>query len=1083
MTLLDDLQALDLSAIVDGKVDIDVVINSDSIIALVGDGAAANVLGDLGTAISTAVQSLDDPAALVAPLTDALITIVGEVDTGDVPVAEYVDAVADAARLIAGLVGMLTGSPEAIEFGGSGSVGQAIERVGGSFGDHAATVGSELSKFRALVQLADGGLPTDVAGLLEPALEILIPFRADSVDAALSWSTTIEARLDGVILDPDLTSGLVNALNQVQVAADMGDAVELQASLDFLTTVQASTVDQLAASLRTVATAVSGISITDGAASLRDLRVILAGADETVFELLDGWREMIASVRETIEGIDPAVAMATFSSILDDVEVRAQEVLVTGVEGAVEVVKQWLRDLLREVPIRPLRLQLSDAITAAAAAIADADLDGPVELVRGALGELSLLLADADPAALVQAAVDELETAVTEAIDALAAALAQITAGVTAVAAEAEAVLQRAVAGLRDFSTVVDDITAAIEQAGIVEAANEITATLEDLREQVSQLVSSAPLPDALRDIVEQLISTLESIDLDAAIGDPLREVAAQVQIPADVASTVRDGLEAIAEAVASLVPADLIADLEAMMGEALSELENLDISSITGGVTSVLDDAASVFDAVSISEIIEPAGEAYAQVLSAVDRVHPRVVLAPAIDLYGQLLGSLPVPDPETMVTRAADVTSQAGESVARTAVEPARQAVSPDAATPAAGEQSSTQREEPPADLRPGDIVRLIGFLPQKLREALTAMDSDDLQTVVDSIDARFRGTATALRRTSNRLAGMEATLTLAIENALMPVSAAQLDAQLALQGSAALSVEGFQVEASFGALVSASPAGLMREIQGERTMIAERCDQTLGDFTGVLADDLDEIAALLDALLPSELFADVHAFLGALDPEPIAAEFDALLAAVVDATPAFLTAAEVELRALEARIRSLIELFNPGALMQRFLGVLDVLREELALLDPGRLADELGEIHAQVKAVLAAYDPLVLAAELDVVVASLAAAVRGLDPSALMPDMSGITTQVARVADILPVNAIAGIGTELELVGAEIRELGVEAMLDAVNALTPEIAEAITILIEAVRNELVALLESIRFSSAGGSVSASVSVGGGT
>ncbi|MGH9136456.1 MAG: hypothetical protein ACRD0G_05325, partial [Acidimicrobiales bacterium] len=134
--------------------------------------------------------------------------------------------------------------------------------------------------------------------------------------------------------------------------------------------------------------------------------------------------------------------------------------------------------------------------------------------------------------------------------------------------------------------------------------------------------------------------------------------------------------------------------------------------------------------------------------------------------------------------------------------------------------------------------------------------------------------------------------------------------------------------------------------------------------------------------------------------------------------------------------------------------------------------------------IKAALTAYDPRVIAGDLDQVLADVAAAIRGLDPSGLLPDLSGISAQVDRLGDILPVNALAGVGTQLEAVGDELRTLDVQGMLDVVNALPPEIAEAITLLIEAVRDEIKALLESIKYAStsASASVSVSGSVGGG-
>lgn len=1079
MTVLDDLQALDLSAIVDAKADISVTINATDLLALVDDGAVSRILGDLGTAIQVAVDGFEEPERLFAPLMVVFADLIDEIDD-EIEVDDYVQAVADAARIIAALVGMLAGEPDRIGFGGT-DIGGALERVGGQFGDHAAAVSGGLSRFRALVQSVESGLPTDPAALVGPALEIVLPVPAASIDVARHWADSLLERLADFEIDPNLTSGLVNALAEVRVAAEAGDATSIEASLAALTRVRASTIDQLAAAMRQIAGVLSGLRIGDGIAPILALRSQLDAADETVFDLLDGWRQTIAGVRATLEAVDATEAMSSFEGLLDGFENEARTILETGVDAGVEGAKQWLRDLLREIPLRPLRRRLSDAIAGIADTIAGADLDAPVAAVRGVLDDLQRMLADADPAALVQAAVTELETVIRDALDDLDAALGQITAAIDAVAGEAEQVLQRAVGGLREFREVVDEITVAIENAGIVDAASRIAETLDSLQRQVSELLSKAPLPDALRETVAQLVSTLESIDLDAAIGDPLREVAAQLQLPADVATTVSDGLTAVADAIESLVPDDVIADLEAMMGDVLAEIEQLDLSQITGGVTEMLDGAAAVFEQVRVAELVGPAGEAFAEVVRVVDRLHPRVVLRPAIDLYGQILGQIPVPQPDTIVTRAGTVTSQAGEAVARAAAEPARRAVGADASMPPAGESPrgglGPAREEPPDDLRPGDVIRLLGFLPAKLREALAGLDAGAAGDVLDGIGDRMLATARVLREVRDRVMALDAAAGRALDGILASVGPAQIDAQLALRVTAA---PGIDIDASLSAVASVGPGALAADLDGERQLLADRARTVSGALVGPLAHDLDAAADLLEAIVPAGLLTDIDAMLAALDPEPIAAEFDALLADVVDAMPDFLAAADAQLRALEARVRALIDELSPGTLMQRYLEVLDVVRDELALLDPGRLADELGEIHALVRATLVAYDPIVLAGELDTTLAALVAAIRGLDPSGLMPDLSGIQAQVARVGDILPVNALAGVGTQLTAVGDELRELDVQGMLDAVNTLTPEVTEAITILIAAVRDEIVDLLESIRYTSTSGSASASFSVG---
>lgn len=1079
MTLLDDLQALDLSAIVEAKADISIAVEAPDLLALVDDGAVGRVLGDLGTAVAAAVAAVDEPEQLVAPLLSAFADLLGSLDT-DIEVDDYVRAVSDAARVVAAIVTMLGGEPDGIGFGGV-DIGEALDRASGHFGEHASVVSGGLSRFRALVQAVERGLPDDPEALVGPALEVLVPVPATSIDAARDWAESLLTQLAGLQLDVGLGSGLVNALADVRVAAEAGDAAALEDALVMLARVRENTVSQLAAALRRAAGVLSSLRIGDGVAPVLGLRAQLGAADEAVLDLLDGWRELVAGVRATLGAVDGAEAMASINGLLDELEVQLRSVLVAGVETGVDAAKQWLRDLLREIPVRPLRRQLSEAIAAVADGIADADLDAPVTAVRGVLDDLRGLLEEADPAALVQSAVAELEGVLRLALDELQAALGGITEAIDAVADEAEQLLSRAVAGLRDFREVVDEVTAAIEEAGILDAAAQIAESLDGLQEQVSGLLSKAPLPDALRDVVEQLISTLESIDLDAAVGGPLREVAAQLQVPDTVATSVRDGLTAVADAVRSLVPTDVIADLESMTGELLAEIERLDISEITGGVTGLLDDAADALEGVRVAELVAPAGEAFDELVRLVDRIHPRAVLRPAIDLYGQLLGELPVPDPETIVTRAASVTSQAGEAVARAAAEPARQAVGSGAAMPPAGSGPrgglGPAREEPPADLRPGDVIRLLGFLPAKLREALSGLDAGEAGEVLAGLDERVRATAAVLRRLRDEVMSLDQTVERALQTVLVTIGPAQVDAQLALRATVA---PGFDVEVGLSALARVGPGELAADLEGERRMLLERARSASGTLSGQLAHDLDATAELLEALLPGELLDDLEALLDALDPEPIAVELDGLLADVVDAMPDFLTGAAVEIRALEARVRALVDEFSPGTLMQRYLEVLEVIREELALLDPGRLADELGEVHAQVRGALTAYDPTALAADLDATLSAVAAALRGLDPSGLLPDLSGIEAQVLRVADILPVNALAGVGTQLTAVGDELRALDVEGMIDAVNGLGPETAEAIELLVTAVRDELVDLLESVRYASSSGSASVSGGVG---
>ena len=912
----------------------------------------------------------------------------------------------------------------------------------------------------------------------------MLPFSTGPIDQLRASLAVVIGQLDRMVLRASLSDGLVAALGRLTVAARAGDRAGVDAALTLIASTRRATLDQVGEGLRRTASLLNGMDIAGGLRPLVDLRGDLDSADDHVFALLDQWRELVVEFNAVLDGLDPAVAMTHIGEFLDLAEARATEYLFAAIDDSVAFIQDQLRGLLRELPLRPLRQELTDGIAGVAAAINDANLDAPVEAVRSGLAEISRVIGELDPAALVQQAVAELEDLLAGALDSLEASLGTITTAINDVATDAAEILGRAVEGLQDFREVVDQITGAIEDAGIREAADAIAAQLHDLQEQVSELLGSAPIPDALRESVDQLISLLESIDLDAAVGEPLREVAAQIAIPGDVATTVHDGLQALADTVVSLVPTDVIADLNEMVGDFLAEFQNLDLAPLTAGITDALDQAAGTLEGLGseqLGALLAPAGEAFDQVLAVVDRLHPRLVLAPVITAYADLLGQVPVPDPTTMTTRAGSVLSAAGETAARAATASVAQAVtgrSGAGAAPPTGAAPTVQ--QPPADLRIGDVVRLIGFLPAKLREALRDLQAGQAAEVLSRVDLLFAGAAAELRGLRDRLMTVQSAIAADLTQVLAPLGAAQLDAQLALESSVVVSADGFDVEASFDVVAQVGPGQMQAALAGDLAMVAARCEAVSGSLTGAVAHDLDAVADLLDAFLPGGITGDLDAFLSALDPEPIAADLDALMARIVDLTPDFLAAVGDELGDLEARVRRLIDQFNPGTLAQRYLRVLDVIREELAVLDPGRLADELGEIHGAVRSVITAYDPRGLAAEIDAILRAAAADVRSLDPTNLLPDLSGLTAQVARVTDLLPVEALEGVGQELVEVGDELRALDIGEMIEAVNAVSPELADAITSLIESIRSELVALLGSIRYSHPSASASVSVSVG---
>jgi hypothetical protein len=159
---------------------------------------------------------------------------------------------------------------------------------------------------------------------------------------------------------------------------------------------------------------------------------------------------------------------------------------------------------------------------------------------------------------------------------------------------------------------------------------------------------------------------------------------------------------------------------------------------------------------------------------------------------------------------------------------------------------------------------------------------------------------------------------------------------------------------------------------------------------------------------------------------------------------------------------------------------LRILLILREELELLSPRRLAEELDEIHGAIRESVAAYDPALLVQSLNAIILEIGNALGALNPATLLGDLTIFDDVADRLAEVNPVTALAGIGTALTDVGNELRALNPQELLDAVNGLAPQVVEAFELALNGIRDEIVALLEALRFAGASVEASASVSVG---
>lgn len=1077
MTLLQDLQNLDFSDIVDARAAITVSLDSPDLQAVLSGGAAQTALAGLGTSIQALSDTASEPAALIVPLVDAVGELAGPLSTDGLPLADYLAAVTEGASIITGL---FQGIDDPVSFGSASgfSIGGVLETAGSIMDDYVQVGLGDVTRFRNLIDTIEGGISTDPQALADLAIDILLPFPKANLAEMRDGVKSILDIAGDITLPTGRISGLVDALEAVATAAATGDPEILEQALLYLDQVRQNTLSVLRDDLLAISTQIGDLRVDLALEPVVAASSVLHTSGEDMIKLLETWRAQIALARQQIESLEPEQIIASLTYILDIIEMGARAQFIDRLDEMTRQLEEWVRDLFRHLPLRDLRAELSQFIHDIAQAIRDADLDRYAREVRQMLDDIQAFVESADLGAEVQAALADAKAAIDGILGGVTSALTTIGDRINALAGEAEAILQRAADALAGFQTTMNEITAAVESLGVEQAQQQVTDTLRELRETAEALLTIAPLPDSLRPMIEQLIDTLEGIDFDVVF-DPVRAAVAELEIPDDVSTGITEALEATQDALDNLIPAELIASIETEITEALDVIRSFDPTALLDEVTGYLDEAADFIEGLDPRPAVAEIRGPYQAILDAVDAVHPGVLLAPVIEAYDDLMRSVPVPSPETAVRRTADALGAADEAVGQTVSQPIRQLASDEASSSGDAETETELPESLLANIRPGDIIRLLGYLPDKLREALAELDEGIAGDALRAIDALCGGLAQDLRNLQSALWAIEARINNGMEEMLRPLGAVQLRAQLAIQANFSIGTHGGMAPAM--ATVSLAGPAPMRTALADTTRLArDRARGAVRSAGGQTGAALERAAAALESCYLARLGGDLDAFLAALDPEPIAAELDALAAAAIAKLVDVMPEITEELQNIVQRLQDLIHEFSPGTWGQKLLVVVDVLREELNVLDPRRLAAELGEIHTAVRETIAAYDPAVFAEEIYEVVVAVAASLRSLNPADLLGDLSFLDDTLDQITAALPSAALEGVGTSLAEVGAQLAELDPAGLIEALNQLGPRVIDALEAAVEAIRREIVALLEALRYASGSVSVTATVEVG---
>lgn len=344
------------------------------------------------------------------------------------------------AEVAAELLKGLDGDPASFGRALGMSVGDALEVAKSSMTGYTQVALGELGKLRRVVDLAKRGVPTEPSAFAALAVEILLPFPQAGLNELRRGLTQIFEAAAQVRLPLERTSGLVIALDGVAAAAHAGNAAALAAAIANLERVRASVTAAIQNELVAVHEKVGRLQLETTLRPMISAADIFQIADEGILDFLQRFRAIMADARQLIDPADLAEGMTVLPKMLDFLEESLRTEFVERVDAQVEALKQWLRDLFAELPLRALREKLRQQFHAAARAIEDADLDRFARPVREKLAAVRAAIDSADLGEGMRSSLQAAAQKIEQALDGILGAMDVIKTQIEAVAGQAEGI-------------------------------------------------------------------------------------------------------------------------------------------------------------------------------------------------------------------------------------------------------------------------------------------------------------------------------------------------------------------------------------------------------------------------------------------------------------------------------------------------------------------------------------------------------------------------------------------------------------------------------------------------------------------
>jgi len=1079
MSLIDDLANLDLSDILQARLDISASLDDDGFKLAVSGDFNTVVLGDLSQ-LAEGIKAID-PSQLEDAWQQLLKPILERLNLDEFPIGELLAKLKEGLEMGGSLLRQFATDPLSI----GSQLGLPITDVITQFQNAAKNVvGVPLDDVAAVREIWAGvqaGLATDPLELAQEALALLLPFPVDGLKTVRGHLDRLMADMKKPLFDASLLNSMRDILTRIRIHAEAGD----QAALDLALAEYATHFTSFKANLHA---ACMNVPARVDAWNLKALRDPV----DALFELArtgqpDGLEFMVELKRhlehfETLIGLADAdkaqEIFAKINSYLDSLEAFLKSVYLDRIDQGIEFLKSWVRELFAPLKLRSLQGDINAFFDNLVEAINDADLGSYADVLREPFKSLAEKLDGLDIGDHLDQQLANIGDSITGVVQTIQTQLQAIDTALTGLIDQVTVVFEKLGDLLDQFGQALEEVNQGIENLDIEGVTDEVIKALQTLREKGEELIAQAPIPEPMKPLIEQLIKQLEDMDLESLIKDPARDALSSFDLPDAVKTPLESAMPELQKLLSNVMPEKLIAELQAELAGHLQAITDLASKSLTDVVNGFFGELTKAMDAIDPSQLVDLLCKPFLEALKLFDRLEPEKLLSPVTQAYDAFLADLPLTDPAKAAKATQDSIGNTGKAIGQAAAAPVKAVASPGKVREWQPDEAIGEPDLP--ELKPGDILRqLLGKPLSKLKEALESLDDTKAAQFVDKFQDLTGGLANDIRFVKSQLSGLQSHLVASGHDLIDDLIDVEFDARFAVSSQIRLGnlSADTQVQVFTDFNTTEISAELNADLETQHALVSAAVHSRIQG----LGESLDGIADLLENHRITKIGSSLAGLVEAVDPEPVAAALDSI---AQTALAKFIELSELlgeDLKGLITRIQQMIRQYNPALQIQRLSEVMTVFWEEMALLNPHFWVKQIKPIHEAIRTAFNAYDPANWTADLLGEFNDLKAQLTAIDPTSLLDP--GQLNPFKAQADGVALIDLTTIGKELQLALGDLTEdladLDPAILLETVTELKARILDQLDPVVDAIHQEMLTLLKSLRYVTTQVSASASVSI----